>query len=442
MKYNISAASDSGGMEINMRKIKVALIGAGQRGTIAYGPYAIEHPEELQFVTVAELDEVRRENFGREHGISKDLMFSSWQELLEKPRVADAVLICTQDRMHYEPAVKALEQGYHVLLEKPMSPYAFECIKLGECARKYNRIFSICHVLRYTTFFNGIKRLLDEGRIGKLISIQHNENVGYLHQAHSFVRGNWRNSETTSPMILAKSCHDMDIMLWLAGADCVNISSFGSLTHYRKENAPESAPMRCLDGCPAEKDCLFYAPRFYLTEYTGWPTSAISNDTSFEAREKALQEGPYGRCVYHCDNNVVDHQVVNIEFANEVTAAFTMCAFTNEETSRTIKLMGTRGEIRGSMSKNEIEITDFLTRKREIVSFNDENGSNGHGGGDNGIIRDFVRLLQDDRQGASLTSADISVQSHLMAFAAEKSRLEKRVVNMDEYIKELKKACL
>jgi predicted dehydrogenase len=348
--------------------------------------------------------------------------------------MADAILICTQDSMHFQPTIKALEAGYHVLLEKPMSNNPKECVIMGEYAKKFNRVFSICHVLRYTSFFAALKKMLDEGTIDRLISIQHNENVAHWHQAHSFVRGNWRNSNETSPMILAKSCHDMDALLWLAGADCTTISSFGSLTHFKEENAPQGAPARCLDGCPAESDCPYYAPRAYLTENTSWPTSAICNDMSLEARTKALKEGPYGRCVYHCDNNVVDHQVVCMEFANEVTVAFTMCAFTNEN-HRTIKLMGTRGEIRGDMEKYEIEVVDFLSGSRNVIHLSESKA--GHGGGDEGLMRDFIMLVESDGKKQGLTNAAISVQSHLMAFAAEKSRLEKKAIRMDEYMKEL-----
>jgi len=292
-------------------------------------------------------------------------------------------------------------------------------------------VFLICHVLRYTDYFSYIKRVLDEGRIGRLISIQHNENVAYWHQAHSFVRGNWRNSEESSPMILAKSCHDMDLLLWLAGADCVKVSSFGGLTHFKATIAPEGAPKRCLDGCPAKNSCPYYAPNIYLTKETGWPTSVICDDMCLEARTKALKEGPYGRCVYYCDNNVVDHQVVILEFANEVTASFTMCAFT-QQGGRTLKLMGTLGEIRGNMEKNEIEINYFLTGVKEVVNI--KKSTDGHGGGDFGIMRKFVELVQADNGVKGPTSADKSVQSHIMAFAAEKSRLEGRVVYISELI--------
>ena len=417
-----------------MKKVTAVLIGAGQRGAHAYAPYALKHPEELEFVAVAEPIPERREHMRKTYHIPEENCFTSWDELVAQPRMADVALICTQDRMHFEPTMKALELGYHVLLEKPMSPDPKECLEMGAYSEKHQRVFTICHVLRYTPFFQTLKKLLQEGRIGQLISIQHNENVGYWHQAHSFVRGNWRNSKETSPMILAKSCHDMDILLWLAGDHCVSLSSFGDLTHFKKQNAPKGAPLRCTDGCPVEKECPYFAPRLYLTENTGWPTSSISEDLSLEGRKKALEEGPYGRCVYHCDNDVVDHQVVNMQFANDVTAAFTMCAFTNE-VSRTLKLMGTKGEIRGAMEKNEIEITDFLTGEKEVITIDPSNS--GHGGGDFGLMKDFLEQVRQNGQGESLTSASISVQSHLMAFAAEQSRLQHRVISLKEFKKEV-----
>jgi len=418
-----------------VKKISAIVIGAGQRGVI-YSSYALLHPNEFEVIAVAEIDTERRENFRKMHGLAEDMCFSSWEELLEVPKLADAAIICTPDNGHLKPSLKALEKGYHLLLEKPMSNKAEECIEISEYAEKYKRLISICHVLRFTPFFTMLKKLIDEGRIGKLISIAHNENVGHRHYSHSYVRGNWRNSNESSPMILAKSCHDMDIMLWLSGAECSKISSFGSLTHFKKENAPKGAPKRCLDGCPYDVECPYYAPKIYLNGNIGWPASVISNDTSVSSRAKALKKGPYGLCVYHCDNNVVDHQVVNIEFKNKVTAAFTMCAFTNE-TTRTIKLMGTKGEIRGVMEKNEIEVIDFSTGARSVISLNETNS--GHGGGDEGIMQNFVRLLQHDDTNEGLTSAKISLQSHLMAFAAEKSRLENKVIDINKFSEQIKR---
>ncbi|MFC5407105.1 Gfo/Idh/MocA family protein [Cohnella soli] len=414
-----------------MKKITVALIGAGQRG-FNYANYALQNPHEMQIVAVAEPVAERRNAFKEQHGLSDEQCFAHWDDLFAGPKLADAVLICTQDKQHFDPTMKALEAGYHVLLEKPMSPSAEECIRMGQMAAQTNSIFSICHVLRYTNFFSTIKQLLEQGAIGKLMSISHNENVGYWHQAHSFVRGNWRRKDESSPMILAKSCHDLDILLWLAGSDCVRVSSFGSLSHFKADQAPEGAPLRCLDGCPAADDCLYYAPKQYLRNDLHWPTSAISDDLSYEARYRALQTGPYGRCVYHCDNDVVDHQVVNLEFANEVTASFTMSAFTRD-VSRTIKLMGTKGEIRGAMEKNEIEILHFGSGKTERIVFEDRGGHVGHGGGDWGLMRDFLRLVREGGGNRGLTSADRSVQSHLMAFAAEQSRVDGTSLSLQEF---------
>jgi predicted dehydrogenase len=422
-----------------MKKITAALLGAGNRGMGAYAPYQLSHPEEIEFVAVAEPDEERREKFRKSYHIKEDMCFWDMDELLERPRIADAILICTQDRMHYYPVVKSMEKGYHILLEKPISPDPAECLRLGEYAAEYERIFAVAHVLRYTSFFSALKSLLSEGKIGELVSIQHNENVGYYHYAHSYVRGNWSDSKKASPMILAKSCHDMDILIWLAGSSCSKISSFGSLKHFKAENMPKGAPERCLEGCPAENECPYYAPRLYLTEDTGWPTSVISEDTSMEARTHALLEGPYGRCVYRCGNNVVDHQVAAMEFENGVTAAFTMCGFTGD-ISRTIKLMGTRGEIRGHFEKNEIEILDFASGSRNVISLKKPDQGR-HGGGDYGLMRNFLALVRSSDSSKSLTSAAESVQSHFMAFAAEKSRLEGRTIVMKEYVDELKKSC-
>ncbi|QHW31895.1 Gfo/Idh/MocA family oxidoreductase [Paenibacillus rhizovicinus] len=427
-------------------KIKVALIGAGLRGQV-YTNYAIDHPDRMQVVAVADPNAVRAETFRQRHGIDESLVFGDWRELLAQPKLADAVIICTQDKMHYEPTMSALDAGYHVLLEKPMSPDPQECVEMGEKAARAGLIFSICHVLRYTAFFGTLKKLLDEGAIGQLMSIQHNENVGYWHQAHSFVRGNWRNAAESSPMILAKSCHDLDILLWLAGADCVRLSSFGSLSHFRAEQAPAGAAKRCTDGCPAADDCLYYAPAVYLGDNPSWMAMAISDDQSYEARLKALQTGPYGRCVYHCDNDVVDHQVVNMEFANAVTAVFTMSAFT-QECSRTIKLMGTKGEIRAAMEKNEIELIRFGASEPERISLETPDGHIGHGGGDLGLIRDFAELVRgrrdnvDGQASGGLTSAVHSVQSHLMAFAAEQSRLAGTVVEVERFTEQFRQGFL
>lgn len=414
-----------------MNKLTAIVIGAGDRGSNAYAPFALKNPDKFEIVGVAEPLDDRRTVFKETFNLDDSQCFKDYNEILNKDKLSDIAIICTQDKMHFQPTIKALKKGYHVLLEKPMSPDANECIEMAKVAEENNRILSICHVLRYTRFFQKLKNIIDSGKIGKVISIQHNENVGYYHQAHSFVRGNWRNSDETAPMILAKSCHDMDILIYLIGENCLKVSSFGSLTHFNNENAPKDAPLRCLDGCPHDDACPYYAPKHYLTDNTGWPVSTITTDLSYDGRLKALKEGPYGRCVYYCDNNVVDHQVVNLEFEHGVTASFTMCAFTHD-VGRTIKIMGTKGEIRGHLNNREIEIHNFCDNSIEKISL--PAPKSGHGGGDFGLIKDFIDFV-NSKKVESLTSAKISVQSHLMALAAEKSRVEQRIISLDEFFK-------
>ncbi|WP_152392662.1 Gfo/Idh/MocA family protein [Paenibacillus guangzhouensis] len=413
-----------------MNKVTAILLGAGDRGARAYGPYAINYPHELQIIAVAEPNEERRVNFMQDHGIPESMAFTDWKDVLNKPKMADVMIICTMDRMHYEPTLKALDLGYHVLLEKPMSPEPRECIEMELAAKRNNRLLIIGHVLRYTSYWSSIKRVLDEGRIGQIASIQLNENVEHMHMSHSFVRGNWSNSDVSSPMILQKSCHDMDVLSWLMNQPCMRISSYGSLMHFNEQNAPAGAPLRCLDGCPAESTCPYHAARYYLGEGKGWARK-FTLDTSREGILEALQTNDYGRCVYHSDNNVVDHQVASMEFADGATATFSMCGFTHNQT-RTVQIMGTKGEIRGDMENNSFTIYDFLTKEQQTIKVNP--GTFGHGGGDEGIVRTFLKEVREYDGGEGLTSASASVRSHLMAFAAEESRLNKgKAIEIDAY---------
>ncbi|KPV58018.1 oxidoreductase [Paenibacillus sp. A3] len=415
-----------------MKPMTAVLIGAGARGAGGYARYALDCPHELKFVAVAEPNAERREKFAAEHGISRENCFETWEELLNRPQMADIAMICTQDRMHYEPTLQALDLKYHVLLEKPMSPDPRECVEMERRALANNRLLTICHVLRYTPFWATLKKIIAEGRIGEVVSIQLNENVGYWHIAHSFVRGNWNNSDKSSPMILAKSCHDMDVLSWLMDQPCVKVSSFGSLMHFHSGNAPAGSTDYCIDGCAVEAECPYSAPRFYLGEGKAWARH-YTEELTWENIVKGLRESPYGRCVYKCDNNVVDHQVVNMEFASGATAMFSMCGFTREQ-ERRIQIMGTRGELRGEEST--ITLMDFLTHQKTEIEIPPQ--VSGHGGGDSGIVRSFLREVRSNAGGESLTSASASVRSHLMAFAAEESRLNGgKAVLIDDYYKQV-----
>ncbi len=409
-----------------MKPVTAVVLGAGSRGSV-YAGYAIEHPDELKIVAIAEPRRDRLDRLADELEVPQTHRYERWQELLAQPRMADCAFVCTLDDDHTAPAIKAMELGYHLLLEKPMSNSEEECRAIAETARRTERTLAVCHVLRYTPFYTTIKALIDAGEIGEVAAINQIENVGYWHQAHSFVRGNWRSTEETSPMILQKSCHDMDIIIWLMGQNCRKVQSFGSLRHFRRENAPEGAPERCLWDCPYADSCPYYAPKLYMDmSRTGWPIDVITTDFSLEGRRKALEEGPYGRCVYHCDNDVVDRQIVNLEFENGAVATFTMIGL-SADFSRQIKIFGTKGQIEADMGKKRIVLRRF-GEDEKLVPLDMDGKSSGHGGGDEGIMRDFIRVLREG--GESRTGADVSLQSHLVCFAAEKSRKENTVVEI------------
>jgi predicted dehydrogenase len=418
-----------------MKPLTAIIIGAGDRGVRAYAPYALDYPNELTIIGVAEPSMEKRKKVQHEHNIASENCYESWEEVFNLDRkIADIAIICTLDRDHFKPAMRPMELGYHVLLEKPMSPDPFECIAMEQAAQKYNRQLTICHVLRYTDFWSTIKKIISKGGIGEVISLQLNENVEVMHMSHSFVRGNWNNKGRTSPMILQKSCHDMDIISYVVGKDCKRVSSYGSLMHFKEENAPSGAPKRCLEGCPAELECPYHAGRYYLGEGKGWARK-FTEDYTNEGIIKALNETSYGICVYRSDNDVVDHQVVNMEFDGGATATFSMCGFTREQT-RIVQIMGTKGEIRGNMEENCISIFDFLTKQETIINF--DNPIGGHGGGDHGIIRTFLREIKSGNKHDSVSSASASVRSHLMAFAAEESRINKgQSIDIDDYFTSL-----
>ena len=409
-----------------MKPVTAVVLGAGSRGSI-YAGYAKDHPDELRIVAIAEPRRDRLDALAEDVNVPEEYRFACWENLLSQPKLADCAFICTLDDDHIAPALKAMELGYHILLEKPMSNKEAECRVIVETARNTGRTLTVCHVLRYTPFYMTLKALVDAGEVGQVTTINQIENVGYWHQAHSFVRGNWRNSQETSPMLLQKSCHDMDIILWLMGSRCTQVQSFGSLGYFIPENAPDGAAKRCLDGCPHVDSCPYSAPKLYLDmERTGWPVDVITTDMSLEGRHKALEEGPYGRCVYYCDNDVVDRQVVNLEFKNGGVATFTMTGL-SADFFRELKIFGTEGQIRANMGTQEIILHRFGEEPRTVpVDMGLE--ASGHGGGDYGIMADFLRILREG--GESRSSAEVSLQSHLICFAAERSRKEHTVVKL------------
>lgn len=425
---------------MNDKKVTLAVIGAGSRGLYSYAPYVQKNPDQAEIVAVADPREFNRNEMQKQFSIKQENVFDNWHKLLEAPKLADAVIIAVQDELHKEVAIAAANKGYHLLLEKPMATNAADCIEIRDAAKKNGVTLCVCHVLRYAPFFVKIKEIIDSGAIGDVVTIQHTEGVGWWHQAHSYVRGNWRNEKLSSFMLLAKSCHDMDIINWWIGDKCKSVASFGHLKHFKAENKPTEATDRCM-SCPlADGECAYSAKKFYLDMFekspTDWPINVLISDFTREALIKALETGPYGRCVYACDNDVVDNQVVIMDFENGKTANFTMTAFLPG--GRETKIMGTEGIIEGN--EKSLKSFSFKSQKWQEYDFSDQSAtvSDGHGGGDFGLMKAFIASLSNKEGNKIRTGGDETLSSHLMTFAAEKARIENKVVVIDEFVNEIR----
>ena len=407
--------------------VKLAVIGAGSRGC-SYASYAQFHPEQLQIVAVAEPDDFRRNRMGELYNIPEEMRFSGYEEFITRPRMCDAVIISTQDHMHEIPAIACAELGYHILLEKPMAPTADACRRIVSAVKKAGVMLAVCHVLRYTSYTAAIQKLIRDGEIGEIVSIQHLEPVGYWHQAHSFVRGNWRNEAESSFMLLAKCCHDVDWLRGVMGKKCKQIHSFGSIRHFRASEKPAGAADRCVN-CPEtiESFCPYSAKKIYFRDrlckgHDKWPVDVLTPVVNKDTLDEALKNGPYGRCVYACDNDVVDNQVVNMSFEDGSTAQMLMTAF-NFNSGRITSIFGTLGELK--TDGRYVTVRRFLDDSERVIDTDADNDGGiltGHGGGDYGLMKNFVSAVANNDQSLILTGIDETLESHLMVFAAEESR--------------------
>ncbi len=409
--------------------LTVAIIGVGARGGEAYGRYIHENADKYNITHLCDINEDRLEKYALAFDVAKENCFRDENEFFAEKR-SDVLLICTMDRQHVDMAEKALDLGYDILLEKPVSDNTDELRRLVRKANEAGRVIMVCHVLRYTVMINKLKEIIDNGGIGKLVSIDQLENVGSWHQAHSFVRGNWRNSVETSPMILQKCCHDMDLLQYFAGAKCNSISSMGSLFHFKKENQPEGASNRCT-SCKYVDSCPYSAKKIYVDMWkesgcpdNKWPMNVITDayPLTEEAIYKAINEGPYGRCVFTCDNDVVDNQTVIMQFENGITATLRMEGFTKKG-GRDIRFFGTEGELEMDEEGNFITLRRFFGEEKtwKITELTDD--LVGHGGGDHRMLDKLYEVIALRNENID-TCIENSVESHYMALAAEESRVK------------------
>lgn len=409
-----------------MKQKTIAIIGAGGRGAGLAG--LIRQFAYLgKVVAVAEPREAYREGLARTHDIPRSKVFSDWREFVSRPAMADAAVIATMDQEHVGPAVACMDLGYDVLLEKPMATTLGDCRAIEAAQRRTGRIVAVCHSLRYQKGFRKVKELIAGGAIGDLVTLDQIEQVAYWHQAHSFVRGNWGKESAATFMLLAKSCHDIDYMAYLADQPCLKVSSFGALNYFRRDKAPSGSAERCTDACPLEPACPYSAIKAYVhAQRDAWPAAVASPDHSYEAHLEAIRNGPYGRCVWKCDNDVVDHQTVNMLFAGDITATFTMTGFTQDH-GRLVRAHGTLGDLR--FDERSITVKTYADNNVSRIELGAEVG--GHGGGDTRVVREWLLALhsRDDRQ--LVANAQESLKTHSIVFAAERSRREGRMVDLE-----------
>lgn len=410
--------------------LRLAIVGAGQRG-VTYGREAVLTG--LAVVTaVAEPRPDRRAAAAAEFGVADEWSVADWADLAAHADLdVDAVVVATPDRQHTAPACAFLDRGLPLLLEKPMAPTEDEAEQIVAVAERAGVVVCVAHVLRYSAYTTEVKAALAAGAIGEVVSVEHLEPVGWWHYAHSYVRGNWRREDESSSMLMAKCCHDIDWLSYVVERPAVRVSSFGSLSHFTRANRPAGAGTRCLE-CAVEPDCPYSARRIYLDHVDEpaaqrWPLSILAVEVNRESITEALRTGPYGRCVWDCDNDVVDHQVVNIEYAGGITASLTMTAFTPMGFRKT-RIFGTRGMLEGD--GYTVSVFDFLTGRTtttQVVDPTDPLAGEGHLGADAALTRSFLAAVREGDPGRILTSPAVSRHTHAIVWAAERSRRLGRV---------------
>lgn len=403
-----------------MKKVTFAILGMGNRGGV-YARNLVQYTEQAEIVAVADPRQSCLDTANGYLHLPEDRLFHSAEELLAQPKLADIMIIATQDAQHRDHAVAAMEKGYDLMLEKPISTNPAEVKEIEETALRLGKRVIVTHELRFTTFYRKIKELLDAGVVGRVLHLNAAEHVNCLHMAHAYVRGHWRRKEDSSPIILAKCSHDMDLILWLTGKKCLSVSSIGSLDYFTRENMPEGAPERCTEGCPVAETCPYHSLRFYLPRIPNWPTHNMHPAPNEENIRRIIDTTNYGKCVFQMDNNVPDHQHVQMLLEGNITASFSMDAL-NTRGSRTIRIGGTEGELWGDLNEKKIYLRKHGQKVQEFDLAN-EVGGGGHQGGDEALVKVVIDYFCSGENIPSLTTIDRSAESHYVAFAAEESRL-------------------
>ena len=422
------------------RPITAIIVGAGHRSFV-YSELAKTNPEMLKIVGVADPNPIRRKKAMDYFGFKEDMCFENAEELAKKGKLADTVINGTMDEQHLETAVPLLDAGYDMLLEKPFAPNEEEMRQIVNCAKKNNSKVMICHVLRYTPFYYAIKERIVNGEIGDIINIQTTEHVSYHHLSPSYRRGNWANSDKChTSMLLAKCCHDLDIIMWMMSeTKPKQISSFGGKFQFKPENAPKEAGTICMKDCPLVDTCVYSTKRLYIDHPDRWAFyvwDALEGKKNITIEDKIAlmkSDNPYARCIYKCDNNVVDHQSVLINFESGATGTHNMVGG-SAEPRREIHIIGTKGEIFGNFEESKFTVLkidpspDAHNEECDVeevdlrVTGDMVGAYGGHGGGDERLAADFVKFIRGEKPSLACTSIFDSVAGHLSVYLADKSR--------------------
>lgn len=407
--------------------MKYAVLGYGSRGCTYNSLFKLDDRAEL--TAVCDVRKSRIELCKRNNSDEKIRYYDDENSFFEAGKLADLCVVSTQDSDHVGHALRALSVGYDLLLEKPVACTEEDCFRIYNKAKELGRKVFVCHVLRYAPIFYMLKQELDSGKYGKVVTVTLTENVCWWHQAHSYVRGNWRDAKKSSPMIIAKCCHDLDLLDWFVDANPISVSSMGGLSYFRSQNAPKGSGDNCYE-CDVAHKCIYNCENIYWNKQGAkgnfnWPLDVIIygvDNPTHEQVSEALANSPYCKCVFKCDNDAVDHQVVNVSYDNGATAQLTMTAF-SEKGGRAIHVHCEKGDIFSSLTKNELHCRVF-DQEEKIVDVDKISQDNfGHGGGDKRLIEDIVEIYCGDGSRKALTTLEKSLASHTLGFAAERSRI-------------------
>lgn len=411
-----------------MTNLKFIVLGAGGRGQ-TFSTWLANEVGAGSVVAVADPNPMRRKVIGDQHGIPANMRFETWQEVMALPQFADVVINTTMDQDHIGSAVTAMRAGYHMMLEKPMAVRLEDCEEIDRVRAETGRKVVVCHSLRYHSAYAEIRRILRSGAIGEVLSYDQLEAVEHIHMSHSFVRGNWGREKESTFILMAKSCHDVDIVVDMVGDEVESVSSFGELSYFKPENAPEGAPNFCLEGCPVAKTCPYEASKLYLNEGY-WGHHAGFDLLPLEQAKEELKVSRYGRCVFKAGNDVCDHQVVAFKFKSGATATLTTTAFTPFG-GRFVRVHGSKGYLEARIDERKIDYWQFWDSNKK-TSIDIPSSSGTHGGADSTVMSTLIRAIEEDDDSCILTDTATSLKTHRVVFCAEQARRENRVVRVSD----------